>query len=141
MSEATIQWLDQGKYIGVDSTKHGIVISVTGEEGGIGTKPSDLLLMSLGGCTAVDVVNILRKKRQKLTGLTVQVSGEQMPEAPWTFLNFHLHYIVSGRGLSAEAVEKAIELSDTKYCSVSATLRRGAPITHDYEIVEAEQAG
>lgn len=136
MSEATIQWLEQGKYIGVDSTNHGIVISVTGEEGGIGTKPSDLLLLSLGGCTAVDVVAILGKKRQKLTGLTVKVSAVQLPDPPWTFQSFHLHYIATGRNLSAEAVEKAIELSDTKYCSVSATLRLGAAITHDYEIVE-----
>ena len=136
MSEATIQWLDQGKYVGVDSTNHGIVISVTGEEGGIGTKPSDLLLLSLGGCTAVDVVSILRKKRQKLTGLTVRVSGVQLPDPPWTFQSFHLHYIVTGQKVSAEAVERAIELSDTKYCSVSATLRQGTPVTHDYEIVE-----
>lgn len=136
MSEATVQWLDQGKYVAVDSTNHGIVVSVTGDEGGVGAKPSDLLLMALGSCTAVDVVNILRKKRQKLTGLKVVVSGSQQAEAPWTFLSFHLHYIVRGQGLSEKAVADAIELSDTKYCSVSATLRCAAPITHDFEIVE-----
>jgi len=136
MSEATVEWLNQGKYVGVDSTGHGIVVSVSGEEGGIGTKPSDLLLLALGSCTAVDVVNILRKKRQKLTGLKVVVSGSQKSEAPWAFEKFHVHYIATGHGLSKEAVESAIELSDGKYCSVSATLRLGVPVTHDFEIVE-----
>ena len=136
MSEATVQWLDQGKYVAVDSTNHGIVVSVTGDEGGVGAKPSDLLLMALGSCTAVDVVNILRKKRQKLTGLTVVVGGTQQDDPPWTFTSFHVHYVVRGRGLSERAVADAIELSDTKYCSVSATLRLGVPVTHDFEIVE-----
>src|SRR5262249_38745690 len=131
MSSATIEWLNQGKYVGIDSTGHSIVTSVTGEEGDIGVKPSDLLLLSLGGCTAVDVVNILRKKRQKLTGLKVEVNGPQLPDAPWTYLSFHMHFIVSGRGLSEEAVAAAIELAESKYCSVSATLRQSVPVTHD----------
>lgn len=138
MSEATIQWLDQRKYVGVDSTGHGIVIAAAGEEGGIWTKPSDLLLLSLGSCTAVDVVGILQKKRQKLTGLEIVVSAPQQPEPPWTFESFHLHYVFRGRGLSEQAVADAINLSDGKYCSVSATLRLGVPVTHDFEIIEEE---
>jgi putative redox protein len=136
MSEATIKWLDGKRFVGVDSTDHGIVIASAGKDGGIGTKPSDLLLLSLGSCTAYDVVNILQKKRQPLTGLEVRVTAEQQDDPPWTFRRFHVHYIVRGRGLSEKAVADAIRLSDEKYCSVSATLKGGATVTYDYEIVE-----
>jgi putative redox protein len=136
MAEATIKWLEEKRFVGVDSTGHGIVISSPGEDGGIGVKPSDLLLLALGSCTAYDVVAILQKKRQKLTGLTVRVTAEQQTEEPWTFKRFHVHYIVRGHGLSEKAVADAINLSDEKYCSVSATLKLGVPVTHDYEIVE-----
>jgi putative redox protein len=136
MAEATIKWLEEKRFVGVDSTGHGIVISSAGEDGGIGVKPSDLLLLALGSCTAYDVVAILQKKRQKLTGLTVRVTAEQQTEEPWTFKHFHVHYIVRGRNLSEKAVSDAITLSDEKYCSVSATLKLGVPVTHDYEIIE-----
>lgn len=136
MAHATIKWLEEKRFVGVDSTEHGIVISSANEEGRIGVKPSDLLLLSLGGCTAYDVVNILVKKRQKLTGLEVMVTAEQQPDPPWTFTSFHVHYTVIGRGLNEKAVQDAIELSDEKYCSVSATLKQSVPVTHDYEIVE-----
>lgn len=136
MAHATIKWLEEKRFVGVDSTDHGVVISSPGEGGGIGVKPSDLLLMALGSCTGYDVVNILQKKRQKLTGLEVMVTAEQQAEPPWTFTSFHVHYIVMGRGLDEKAVQDAIELSDEKYCSVSATLKLGATVTHDYEIVE-----
>ena len=136
MAQATVKWLEEKRFVGVDSTDHGIVIASPGDGGGIGTKPSDLLLLALGSCTAYDVVNILQKKRQKLTGLEIRVTGEQQPEPPWTFQRFHVHYVVKGRDLDEKAVREAIKLSDEKYCSVSATLKLGVPITHDYEIVE-----
>jgi putative redox protein len=136
MAEATIKWLEAKQFVGIDSTDHGIVIASPGEDGRIGTKPSDLLLMALGSCTAYDVVNILQKKRQKLAGLEVYVSAEQQSDPPWTFQSFHVHYIVRGRDLDEKAVEDAITLSDEKYCSVSATLKKGAEVTHDFEIVE-----
>jgi putative redox protein len=138
MAEATIKWLEEKRFVGIDSTQHGFVISSPGEGGGIGAKPSELLLVALGSCTAVDVVNILQKKREKLTGLEVRVAAEQQKDPPWTFKQFHVHYIVRGRGLSQKAVEDAITLSDEKYCSVSATLKLGVPVTHDYEIVEED---
>lgn len=138
MAEVSIKWLEEKRFVGVDSTNHGIVISSSGRDGGIGVKPSELLLLALGSCTAYDVVAILQKKRQKLTGLEVRVRSEQQPEPPWTFTGFHVHYIVRGRGLSEKAVADAIRLSDTKYCSVSATLKLGVPVTHDYEIIEEE---
>jgi putative redox protein len=139
MAEAMVKWLEEKRFVGVDSTDHGIVIASPGEDGRIGVKPSDLLLLALGSCTAYDVVSILQKKRQPLTGLEVRVSGNQQADPPWTFERFHVHYVVKGRGLSEKAVADAIRLSEEKYCSVSATLRLGATVTHDYEIVEDGQ--
>jgi putative redox protein len=138
MPEATIKWLEAKRFVGIDSTSHGIVLAVPGEEGGIGVKPSDLMLLALGGCTAVDVVGILQKKRQKLTGLEIRVTGAQQTDPPWTFQQFHIHYIVKGRGLSEKAIEDAIRLSHEKYCSISSTLRLAAPVTDDFEIIEDE---
>ncbi len=138
MAKAIVKWLEGKRFVGVDSTDHGIVIAGTGEDGRIGAKPSELLLLALGSCTAYDVVNILEKKRQRLTGLEVQVTAEQESEAPWAFTSFHVHYVVRGRGLSERAVEDAIRLSDEKYCSVSATLRKGVAVTHDFEVIEEE---
>ncbi len=138
MAEATIKWLEAKRFVGIDSTNHGIVLAVPGEEGGIGVKPSELILLAMGGCTAVDVVGILQKKRQKLTGLEIRVAGDQQADAPWTFQQFHIHYIIKGRGLSRKAVEDAIRLSHDKYCSVSATLRLAVPVTDDFEIIEDE---
>ena len=139
MSEVTVKWLEQQRYVGIDSTDHGIVLAVAGEEGKIGAKPSDLLLLALGSCTAVDVVSILLKKRQKLAGLEIRVTATQQADPPWTFRSFHLHYSVKGRGIADKAVADAIQLSHDKYCSVLATIALGGvPITHDFEIVEAD---
>lgn len=138
MAEASVKWLEEKRFVGVDSTNHGIVIAAPGEDGRIGVKPSELLLLALGSCTAYDVVGILQKKRQKLTSLEVRVSAEQQSDPPWTFKNFHIHCIVKGRGLSEKAVADAIALSDEKYCSVSSTLKLGVPVTHDFEIIEDE---
>lgn len=138
MAQATVKWLEGKRFVGIDSTDHGIVIAGVQEDGRIGAKPSDLLLLALGSCTAYDVVGILQKKRERLTALEVRISAEQDEEPPWTFRHFHVHYVVKGRGLSEKAVRDAITLSDEKYCSVSATLKLGVPVTHSYEIVEDE---
>jgi putative redox protein len=104
----------------------------------IGMKPSDLLLVALCSCSAVDVVEILEKKRLKLTGLEICASAEQEKEAPWTFRKIHLIYKLIGKGLNDKAVEQAIFLSEDKYCSVAATVRGEAEITSSYEIVNEE---
>lgn len=134
MAKTTVTWVQGKQFIGTDSTQHSVVISSPDE--GIGMKPSELLLSALGSCTAYDVVGILEKKRAKLRGLQVVVTAEQEAAPPWTFRKFHVHYIVSGEGLHAEDVAKAIELSESKYCSVSNTLKHAAEITSDYEIIE-----
>lgn len=124
------------KFVGVDSTKHSVVISTPGE--GIGIKPSDLLPIALASCTAVDVVEILEKKRMPLTSLEISSSSEQDQDPPWTFRKIHLHYRVSGKNLSGAAVEQAIRLAEEKYCSVAATIRATAQVTFDYEIIEQQ---
>jgi putative redox protein len=134
MGQVEVTWVQNEQFVATDSTKHSIVLS-TGHEG-TGSKPSDLLLIALGACSAVDVVNILNKKRQKLTGLQVHVSGEQDADPPWTFRKIHVEYVVRGKGLSEKAVQQAIELSEDKYCSVAATVRGVAEITSSFQIVE-----
>ncbi len=135
MGTTKVKWLPGGKtFIGVDSTNHSVVLSTEGD--GVGMKPSDLLLVAVGSCTAVDVVIILQKKKFQLDGLEIEVSGEQESDPPWTFRKIHLHYKIQGSGFTEKAVEQAIQISEEKYCSVAATLRGTADITTSYEIIQ-----
>lgn len=136
MGTVRVKWLEKLQFVGVDSSKHSVVMSAQDEENGIGMKPSELLLVALGGCTGYDVVNILAKKRQQLAALEIEVSGEQEPDPPWTYRRIHLTYRLRGRGLTEKAVREAIELSKTKYCSVGATLAHAAEISYDFTIEE-----
>jgi putative redox protein len=136
MSEVSVTWVEKGQYVGVDSGKHGIVMSAQNEENKTGCKPSDLLLLALGGCAGVDLIEILHKSRQKVAGLQMQVSGEQNADPPWAFNKIHLKVIVRGQKLSEQAVQRAIGLAVEKYCSVAATIRATAPIATSYELIE-----
>jgi putative redox protein len=133
-----VVWLEKQQFVGVDSTQHSVVLSAQDEQNGTGISPSDLLLLALGGCTSYDVVNILQKKRQRLTGLEVVVTGEQDEDPPWTFREIRVQYRVRGKGLREKAVHDAIRLSEQKYCSVAATLRGTVEITYDV-IIEQEE--
>jgi putative redox protein len=134
MGTATVKWIDGKQFVGIDSTHHSVVLS-TPEEG-IGVKPSELLLIAVAACSAVDVVEILAKKRMCLTHLEITSSGEQDQDPPWTFRKVHLHFKVGGKGVTPQAVAQAIQLSEEKYCSVAATIRATAEITTDFEIIE-----
>ncbi|MBI5965782.1 MAG: OsmC family protein [Chloroflexi bacterium] len=134
MGTATVKWIEGRQFIGVDSTNHSVVLSTPGE--GIGIKPSDLLLIAVASCSAVDVVEILEKKRMTLTHLEISSSGEQDQDPPWTFRKVHMHYKIGGKNLTEKAVAQAIQLSEEKYCSVAATIRGTAQITTDFEILE-----
>lgn len=129
----TVRWLNDRHFVGIDSGNHSVVLS--GQADGIGVKPSQMLLVALASCSAVDVVEILFKKRLTLTLLEVVTTAEQDPDPPWTYRKIHLKYRLSGSGLTAKAVEQAINLSQEKYCSVAATVRGVAQITTEYEIV------
>jgi putative redox protein len=134
MGEVNVQWIGGERFAGFDSTRHSVVMSSARE--GVGMKPSDMLLVALGACSAVDVVNILRKKRLDLRRLDIKVSGEQEADPPWTFRKIKVEYTLAGTGLTDTAVEQAIALSEEKYCSVAATVRGRAVITHSYCIEE-----
>lgn len=137
MPNATLKWLAGKQFVGIDSSRHAVVLSTADAENSIGCKPSDLLLLALASCTAVDVVDILAKKRLVLTALTIEATGEQDPTPPWTFRHIHLHFLLRGPKLTPKAVAQAIELSESKYCSVAATVRGVAEITWDY-VIEAD---
>lgn len=104
-----------------------------------GPRPKELLLMALGGCTASDVIPILKKKRVPLQGFEIRLTGNVREEHPQIFTDIHLEYVFYGEGIDPNAVERAIELSSTKYCSVSAMLRPTVNITHSYRIEAPEK--
>ncbi len=133
MGIATVKWIDGKQFIGIDSTRHSVVLSTPDE--GIGIKPSELLLLAVASCSAVDVVEILAKKRTPISSLEISSSGEQDQDPPWTFRKIRLHYKIGGKNLSEKAVAQAIQLSEEKYCSVAATIRATAEIITSFEIL------
>ena len=129
----SVRWIGERHFVGIDSSNHSLVLSGQAEK--IGVSPSEMLLVALASCSSVDVVEILEKKRLKLTQLEVTTTGERDPEPPWPYRRIHLKYRLAGEGLTPKAVEQAITLSQEKYCSVAATVRGVAQITTEYEIV------
>jgi len=134
MATATVKWIGGKQFVGIDSTHHSVVLSTPDE--GVGIKPSELLLIAVASCSAVDVVDILEKKRMPLTHLEISVSAEQDQDPPWTFRKIHIKYRIGGKNLTEKAVSQAIQLSEEKYCSVAATIRPTAQITTEFEILE-----
>jgi putative redox protein len=133
MIQTTVQWISGKNFVGVDSTRHSVVLSA--EEQGIGVKPSEMLLVALSSCTAVDVVDIMIKKRKPLSFLEIVSTGERDAEPPWPYRKINLHYRVKGKDVNDAAIERAISLSQEKYCSVAATVRGVAQITTSFEIL------
>ena len=134
-----ITWLEDMTYVAQSPSGHALVIDGPPELGGhnIGPRPMELLLMGMGGCTAIDVVNILRKARQDLRGCEVQLEAERASEDPKVFTGIHVHFLFTGVNLSAKHIERAIQLSAEKYCSASIMLGKTARITHTFEIRES----
>jgi len=128
-----LTWIGDKHFVGIDSGNHAVVLS--GQADGIGVKPSEMLLIALAACSSVDVVEILEKKRLKLSLLEVITTGERDPEPPWPYRKIHVKYRLGGNGLTDKAVAQAIDLSQEKYCSVAATVRGVAQITTEYEIL------
>ena len=135
--KTTIQYAGDEFFIGTPPSGHAQALDTKGDRKGA-PSPVEYLLMAVGGCTASDVVSILLKKRQIITAYKVEVTGERREEFPRSFTKFHIHHIVYGQDVSEQAVAQAIELSDTKYCSVAATVRPTAEITTSFEIIETE---
>jgi putative redox protein len=137
MATVTIRWVEGTLMVGTDSNGHSIVIGRNPDDPktNIGVKASDLLLLSAAACSAYDVAEILAKQREPLQDLKLVCSGEQLSEPPYRFTKIHLHYRVVG-DVAQDKVERAIRLSEEKYCSVLNTLRLGVELSSDYEIIQ-----
>ena len=137
--ECTVRWIDGGmSFLAETGSNHAVVMDGAPEAGGrnLGPRPMELLLAGTGGCTASDVVMILKKGRHAVTGCEVTLKAERAETDPKVFTRIHFHYRVSGKGLNADVVARAIKLSKDKYCSASIMLAEVAEITHDMELVD-----
>ncbi len=138
--ECKVKWSGDGmSFLAETGSNHCVVMDGAPEAGGrnLAPRPMELLLAGTGGCTAYDVVLILKKGRQAVSGCEVGLQAERAEADPRVFTRIHLHFRVSGKQLKPEAVARAIQLSKEKYCSASIMLGKTAKITHDFEIIEA----
>lgn len=137
--KARIKWVEDVSFVGEAGSGHAVVMDGPAEQGGrnLGVRPMEMLLLGMGGCTAFDVVHILKRARQPITDCVVELEAERAEEPPKVFTRIHAHFVISGRGLSEAQVRRAVALSAEKYCSASIMLGKTATISHDFEIVEA----
>jgi len=137
MLNAKVKWVDGLQFVGESGTEHAIVMDGNKEVGGnnTGMSPMELLLIGLGGCSGMDVVSILQKKKQQITDIEINIKGQKADTYPKKFTDIEIEFIVSGKNLTEDAVKKAVELSMEKYCSVKATLEGAAKINFSYKIV------
>lgn len=136
--KATVKWLDHMSFVGESGSGHSVVMDGPPDDGGrdLGVRPMEMVLLGMGGCTAFDVVHILKRARQNIIGCHVEMEAERATEVPKVFTKIHAHYVIKGNGLDAKKVERAITMTAEKYCSVSIMLAKSAEITHDFEIIE-----
>jgi putative redox protein len=141
--KATIKWIDQVSFVAETGSGHAVVVDGSPDAGGrnVGPRPMELLLAGTAACTAFDVVWILKKARQPISGCVVDAEAERAPQEPKVFTRIHLKYAVAGRGLDAPQVERAVKLSKEKYCSATIMLAHSATITHELRIVEGDDVG
>ena len=137
--KARVKLVDGMTFVAESGSGHAVVMDAAPDVGGrdLGPRPMEMVLMGAGGCSAIDVVHILRKSRQDLVDCVVELEAERADEDPKVFTRIHMHYIVTGRGLNPAQVERAIKLSKEKYCSATIMLAKTADVTSDYEIREA----
>src|SRR5438552_3957526 len=136
--KATIRWSGGVSFVGRAESGHDIIMDGVPDAGGEnkGSRSMEVVLVGMGGCTAFDVVHILRKQRQSVDRCVAEMDAERATSDPKVFTRIHVHFKVSGRGLDSKKVAHAIELSATKYCSASIMLGKTATITHDFELIE-----
>lgn len=135
--KARVKWVEQATFVGESGSGHAVVMDGPPDLGGrdLGVRPMEMILLGTGGCTAFDVVHILKKARQPITDCVAELTAERAETEPKVFTKIHIHFIVTGRGLSEKQVQRAVSLSAEKYCSATQMLGKVAEITHDYEIV------
>ena len=135
--KSKISWVADKTFTGQTESGHSIVIgTATDDAPKPGPSAMELVLMGAGSCSAWDVVEILRKGRQRIDDVIVELDADRAPEPPKVFTRIHLHFVVKGRGLDSKRVERAVNLSVEKYCSATAMLENTADVTHDYEVIE-----
>jgi putative redox protein len=139
--KARIKWIENVSFVAESGSGHALVMDGAPEGGGrnLGPRPMEVMLMGTGGCTAYDVVHILRKSRAPVTDCVLDIESERAAEDPKVFTKIHFHFIVTGKGLKPAQVERAVQLSAEKYCSASIMLGKTAAITHNFEIREARE--
>lgn len=136
--EVRIKWVEGMMFLGESESGHAVVLDGPPELGGknMGVRPMEMLLLGMGGCSSIDVMQILQKGRQNITDCVAEISAERVDTIPKVFSKIHLHFIVTGKDLKESVVARAIKLSAEKYCSASIMLEKSVDITHDFEIVE-----
>jgi len=137
--ECSVRWMDGMSFVAETGSGHLVAMDGAPQSGGrnLAPRPMELVLAGAGGCTSFDVVMILKRGRQEVTGCEVKLSAERAETDPKVFTKIHFHFVVKGKGLKPEAVARAIKLSAEKYCSASIMLGKSAALSHDWEIVEA----
>lgn len=131
-----IKYIENVCLIGESESGHGLIIDGSPEIGGrnLGVRPMEMILMGLGGCTTMDILTILRKKRQNITDCVIEIDSQRQDTIPKIFSKIHLHFIITGDNLNDKHVQQAVQLSVEKYCSVYAMLKNSVEISYDYEI-------
>jgi putative redox protein len=138
MGKAKVTLVSGMQFVGSSDSGHALVMDGPAASGGsnTGSRPMELLLMALGGCSGMDVISILRKKAQSVSRLEINVTGDMAQDHPHMYTSLGIEYVVTGKNVSEDAVKRAVELSLEKYCSVGATLGKAAKITHSYKIIQ-----
>ncbi|RRJ83854.1 OsmC family protein [Aestuariirhabdus litorea] len=135
--QVEVKWLKERQFEGVSGSGSRVLIDGAREDNQ-GVRPLEMLLLGVGGCSSYDVIGMLEKARQQVTGCRVEISAERADAVPAVFTRIHLHFVVTGQGLKDNQVKRAVELSAEKYCSASIMLAAGGvEISHDYQVVEA----
>ena len=136
--KARIKWVEQVSFLGETESGHAVLMDGPADGGGrnLGPRPMEMVLLGTGGCTTYDVIHILKKGRQKVSDCVVEIQADRATEDPKVFTKIHFHFVVTGKDLKTEQVERAIKLSAEKYCSASIMLGKSADITHDFEVIQ-----
>ncbi|MDX8385986.1 MAG: OsmC family protein [Gallionella sp.] len=138
--KARVKWVEQASFLGETESNHAVLMDGPPSSGGrnLGPRPMEMLLLGAGGCTSFDVISILKKSRQLVSDCYVELEAERTETDPKVFTKIHMHFVVKGKNIKPEVVEKAIKLSADKYCSASIMLGASAEVSHDFEVIQED---